>query len=385
MSKSLRLAPLAITALAAAAVFSTAAPRDAHALMALQDTALEGGGGGGTYTTTTTTTTNNKIVYLHGRSMGTWPAAAKLAQSGSLWNHVVLNYNGSARIYDSTVRATVANALLSNCSGTNQCVVVCYSAGCARMLYALDELAAKGTPANRIVWITATASAAGGTEVAEAATKWYAKVLAKIFGGGAAIDDDLKRSVLRGTYGYIQNRAPVSMYHLAGSKNMCRKILFVKLCGNKYFPGSLGDGAVPPHSSCGFASSGYFPNCSGAYGAKYTNRVSQQDALYPLDHVGMVGAAVIAASTRLAGTSTLSTGAMQGETSDPDADTTYDDGDETANSTNQNQLTDGLGGSIDPNIVSSDTCGGGTCTSLSSTALTGSSGGGSGTLQYALY
>lgn len=376
MTKSIRLAPLALAAVAAAAVFTTASPKDASALMMLQqDTALEGGGGGGTYVAPPPTT-YNKIVYLHGRSMGTWPAEAKLVASSS-WNHVVLNYNGSARIYDATVRSTVSNALLSNCSGSNQCVVVCYSAGCARMLYALDELAAKGTPANRIVWITGTASAAGGTEVAEAATKWYAKVLAKIFGGSAAIDDDLKRSVLRGTYGYIQNRAPVSMYQMGGSKNMCRKILFVKLCGNKYFPGSLGDGAVPPHSSCGFANSGYFPNCSAAYGAKYTNRVSQQDALFPLDHVGMVGAAVQAASARLGMTATLSTGAMQGETADPDADTTYDDGD--THATNTAQLTDGIGGSIDGNIISSDQCSGGACTTLSTAATGTYSGGGTST------
>jgi len=382
MTKSIRLAPLALVAVAAAAVFTTASPKDASALMAM-DTALEGGGGGGTYVAPPPTT-YNKIVYLHGRSMGTWPAAAKLVASSS-WNHVVLNYNGSARIYDSTVRSTVSNALLSNCSGSNQCVVVCYSAGCARMLQAMDELVGSGTPADKVAWITATASAAGGSEVADAATKWYAKLMAKIFGGSAAIDDDLKVNTMRSTYGYIQNRAPVSMYHMVGRKNMCRKILFVKLCGNKYFPGSLGDGAVPPHSSCGFANSGYFADCAAARGAKYTNRVSQQDALFALDHVGMVGAAVQAASARLGMTATLSTGAMQGETADPDADTTYDDGD--THATNTAQLTDGIGGSIDGNIVASDQCSGGTCTTLS-TAATGTysgGGGGSGSLTLQMY
>lgn len=364
------LRTLALTVGLASATIVGSTPREASAMM--QDVALEGGGGGGgTYEPAPTT--NNKVVYLHGRSMNGWPVHL---QSTSDWTHVTLSYNGSARISDSNVRTTVKNAIAANCRGANQCAIVCYSAGCARMLYAFDELAAAGTPADRVTWITATASAAGGTETADAATKWFAKVLSKIFGGGAAIDEDLKVNAMRSNYGFIQNRAPVAMYHLAGSKNMCRKIWFVKLCGNKYLPGSIGDGAVPPHSACGFAARGYYPNCNGAYGAKYSNRLAEQDALYALDHRGMVGKGIEMASYRLGRTATLDTGEF-GEVADPDADLTYDDGDLAAARTDQ--VTDTLGGSPDPNVVASDSCEyNSTCYTPSEVASTGSGGGGGG-------
>jgi hypothetical protein len=373
---SLRNAALAVGI--AAAALTTGTPREASALMMQDSAALEGGGGGGgTYTPPPAT--YNKIVYLHGRSMNGWPGQGLLQQSGSSWNHVTLSYNGSARLADATVRNTVKNALSTNCRGSNQCVIVCYSAGCARMLLAFDDLAAAGTPVTNVAWITATASAAGGSEIADAATKWYAKLLSKIFGGSAAIDDDLKVGVMRSNFGYIQNRAPVAMYHLAGAgKNLCRKILFIKICGNSKLPGNVGDGAVPPHSSCGFANRGYYPSCSTAYGAKYTNRVSQQDAFYYADHTEMVGKGVAAASYRLAGTSTWnSPSANLPETSDPDGDLTYDDGDTHSDTTQQ--ITDALGGgNPDPNVVTYDNCGGSTCYNTSPTATYGGGGGGGG-------
>lgn len=324
-----------------------------------------GGGGGGT----TTTTNYNKIVYLHGRSMGGWPSNG-LVPASSAWDQVTLSYNGSARLSDSTVRATVKSALATNCRAPNQCVVVCYSAGCARMLLAMDELVAAGTPADHVTWITATASAAGGSEVADAATKWYALIMSKIFGGSAAIDADLKVNSMRSSYGYIQNRAPVSMFHLAGNHNMCRKILFVKLCGNKYFPNGVGDGAVPPHSSCGFASRGAYANCSATLGAKYTNRLAQQDALYGADHTGMIGNGVAAASTRLATTSTYAVADFGNDTTSPEADITFDDGD--THAANTTQVIANIVASIDTNVVAADSCAsGGTCTNQSQAALTG--------------
>lgn len=392
MMFNIRLRLLAVAAFVTAAI-AGGASRDAKAMLAQSSTTqLEGGGGGGTYTAPPPTA--NKIVYLHGRSMTGWPGNGLLAAS-SAWTHVTLGYDGSARMSDTNVRSVVKNALSTNCRSANgnQCVIICYSAGCARMLYAMDELAAAGTPVDNVVWITATASAAGGSEVAEAATKWYSKLYSKLFGGGAAIDDDLTRSAMRGTYGFIQNRAPVAMYHLAGGyKNICRRIfIFVKVCGNSQFPGGLGDGAVPPHSSCGFANSGYYPNCSSAYGAKYTNRLSQQDALYTADHTQMVGNGVVAASARLAYTSTYASPQFLPDPGDPDADLTYDDGDGHAdpNTTNNTlQLPQVLGvGTNDTNVVAADTCGGATCSTYSSGGGGGgSTGGGGGTqLQMAAY
>jgi hypothetical protein len=326
-------------------------------------------------TTTTTTTVNyNKIVYLHGRSMGGWPSNG-LVQASSAWDHVTLSYDGSSRLADSTARATVKGALATNCRAPNQCVIVCYSAGCGRMLLALDDLAAAGTPADHVTWITATASAAGGSEVADGATKWYALIIEKIFGGHAAIDFDLKVNAMRSTYGYIQNRAPVSMYHLAGSKDMCRKMFFglVKLCGNKYFPNGVGDGAVPPHSSCGFASRGAYANCSATLGTKYTNRLSQQDALFAgVDHGGMIAQGVNAASTRIGSTSTYSVpNFVDDDSTNPDVDLTFDDGDAHAATGSTAQVTASIIASIDTNVVAADHCNGSTCSNLSQAALTG--------------
>ena len=74
------------------------------------------------------------IVYVHGRSTSTWPAGGQLVVSPG-WNQIALNFNGSARLGDSAVRAYVRDQIRSACTGTD-CVVVCHSAGCARVLLA---------------------------------------------------------------------------------------------------------------------------------------------------------------------------------------------------------------------------------------------------------
>jgi hypothetical protein len=372
LSSRLRLAPLGLALIAGAAMF-VGGTREASALMQLEE--AEGGGGGGYYAPPPPPPTYNKIVYLHGRSMNTWPSYPRVVAS-SAWNHVSLYYNGSDRLTSYGPRTTVKNAIRDNCTGSNQCVIVCYSAGCARMLLAFDDLIAEGTPANRVAWITAAGSAAGGSEVADKATRWWVKLLAKIFGGSAAIDDDLRVGTMRGTFGFIQNRAPVPMYHLAGSRDMCRKVaIFFKMCGNSYLPGRLGDGAVPPHSACGYASSGYYGNC-GVAAAKFTNRQAQQAGLYYSDHVAIVGDALYAATVRLGSTATISVPNFGALSSEPDANETYEDADEKAE--NPAQITNNLSGdSTDPSVVTTHTCQDGYCDSMSS-SYAQPSGGGSG-------
>lgn len=370
MTLSRSLAPVALAAITTGAILASS-PKDASALMALESEQLEGGGGGGSYSGTTTTYPN-KIIYLHGRSMKGWPSNAKLVTGGATWQHVSLTYNGSDRLTASTPRTAVKNAIATNCRGTNQCVIVCYSAGCARMLLAFEDLRAAGTPADKVVWIQAIASAAGGSEVADKATRWWVKLLAKIFGGSAAIDNDLKVGTMRGTFGYIQNRAPVPMYHMAGSRDMCRKVaFFFKMCGNKYLPGRIGDGAVPTHSSGGFATGGVTYTSCGATGSKYTNRQCQQSALYYGDHRKMVEFGVKAASIRLAGTATLSVSDV-GTQDGTEANETYDDTDDEVTS-GTSQITSGFSGvtNDDPSVVSSNTCSSGSCSYYST-----SSGGG---------
>ncbi|MCG8419113.1 MAG: hypothetical protein MJE77_14350 [Proteobacteria bacterium] len=265
------------------------------------------------------------VIYLHGRSMQGWPGNA-LVWAPFGWQHLTLTYNGSERLINWTTQNQVKSALRTYCRNSNQCVVVTYSAGMNRLLLALDDLAKEGTPADRILWIEAAASAAGGTETAEYTTKWWKRFMAKVLGLNAKIDKDLTPSRMRGTFGYIQNRAPVSVYHSAGKKNICRKFLFgaVKICGNDKMPGEKGDGAVPVHSACGYAARATRHSCCDS-ASKYTNRQAAQCALHNHNHSGMFGVGVVTATVRFGGVSSYSSDDMLSSSSLPDGDEAWDD------------------------------------------------------------
>jgi hypothetical protein len=276
----------------------------------------------------------NYIVYLHGRSMNGWPGNALLgAPSG--WSHVPMNFNGSASLGDSTIRNNIANTLATYCGTGNQCVVVCYSAGCARMLDAYKLLKDQVRYPANILWSQAAGSAAGGSELAVYSTKWWVKLLAKIFNldGTAAIDYDIQPNTMRnGAYANIQNQATTPVYHLAGSQDICvtLRILFfirVKLCGNSRFPGGYGDGVSPVHSAGGYADAGAHGNTNDG-SAKYLFRAYEQTPLYPTDHRGIFGPLVSAGSLRLAvGKIANCPGMPAVNPSLPDASIIYDDGD----------------------------------------------------------
>lgn len=280
------------------------------------------------------------IVYVHGRSMDTWPAAGRLVAAPG-WTHVTMWFNGSARLGDGSVRSAVREQLRTSCT-TTDCVVVCYSAGCARTLIAYSDLAAQGvTP--RVLWTEALASAAGGTELAEYSTNNGLRLLAKIFltnpGPPAeSVDHDLPPDNMRySTWSFIQGAARAPVYHLAGNRDICIKTkirglsmivssvarwsgllpagpvgwviggvlgaLFgsakVKLCGNKVMPGRLGDGAVPVHSAAGYADRGaHGSHHDGS--AKYPYRAYEQVPLFDRDHTGIFGPGVQFGSLRLA-------------------------------------------------------------------------------------
>ncbi|MCL4225969.1 MAG: hypothetical protein KJZ91_16020 [Myxococcales bacterium] len=309
------------------------------------------------------TWTNDRIVYVHGRAMKQWPAQALLSAAWS-WSHQWMNFDGSARLTNATVRTTVANTLAANCTAPRRCVIVCHSAGCARTLLALDDLRAQGRPANSVLFIEAIASAAGGTEVANVATRWYVKLLAKLTrsdqGGAAAIDTDLTTGSMRGTFAYIQNGAGAPMYHYAGSVDLCATIKIkkkvakglseaasyaimkytsfggaltgiitragvttgvagaiagfvvtavigfflskvkLKVCGNSYLPGRYGDGAVPVHSAAGYADQEAHASHHDG-AAKFAWRTYAQVPLFPQDHRGIFAPGVYNASLHLAG------------------------------------------------------------------------------------
>lgn len=273
------------------------------------------------------------VVYLHGRSMSTWPAAAYLGASAS-WSHVTLAYNGSSRLTNSTARTAINNALASYCGGANRCVIACYSAGCARMFLAFSDLKAEGRYPANILWTEAIGSAAGGSEVSEKATKWWVRLMAKLFNTDSAepIDYDIKPGVMRNNYGYIQNQATTPVYHMAGSSDICvtLRILWlvkIKLCGNKEFPGHYGDGVVPVHSAAGYADTAAHANhADGA--AKYVFRAYEQTPLFAADHRGIFGPLVFYGSLRLAVNKNASCPNMPAvDPNLPDASIVYDDGD----------------------------------------------------------
>ncbi len=245
----------------------------------------------------------NKIIYLHGRSQVDWPCSATLGGgSAANWDHRLMQYDGSAKLFDWGPRGMINDELQRSCNAPNQCVVMCFSAGCARLLVSLDDLLAVNKMPNRILWIQAAASAAGGSEIAKQTTGGGLEtIFAKLTGSQAKVDFDLWPEKMRNNYGYIQNRAPVAMLHVAGRKNVCKNFLFglVKVCGNRYFPREYGDGVVPMHSSCGFSNSFGFENCNTP-GAKYTNRLTAADPSYYNTHLTILGPAVQNASVRLA-------------------------------------------------------------------------------------
>jgi hypothetical protein len=273
------------------------------------------------------------IVYLHGRSMSGWPSNALLGAPAG-WSHVPMSFNGSASLGDSAIRSSVSDTIASYCGSGNQCIIVCYSAGCARMLDAFQLLKNQGRYPGGILWSEAAASAAGGSELAAFSTKWWVKLLAAIFNleGAAAIDNDIQPNVMRnGAYASIQNQATAPVYHLAGSQNICvtKRILFikVKLCGNSRLPGDLGDGVVPVHSAGGYADTAAHASTNDG-GPKYVFRAYEQTPLYAADHISILSPLVSAGSLRLAVGKNVTCSPVPGVSpAVPDASIVYEDAD----------------------------------------------------------
>ncbi len=232
------------------------------------------------------------VVFLQGRHQQVWPPAA-LPQLGPDLVPLTPVFDGNSRLTDANARNAVRDTIAAACTLPETCVVVCYSAGCARALLAFSDLEGAGTPPDGLLWIEAGASSAGGTELVSG----FSGFISWLLGKKQPIDDDISVSAMRGTFGFMQNSAPVPMFHDAGDENICVRFLFVKVCGNGNFPGGKGDGAVPLHSACGYASAGAYSDCCG--GGKYTNRVSDV-CLHSADHYEMQAVAANRAVERLA-------------------------------------------------------------------------------------
>ena len=84
--------------------------------------------------------------------------------------------------------------------------------------------------------------------------------------------------------------SPNTMWHMAGKNNFCKKILFIKICGNKYVDAGVGDGVVGLDSASGASAQGkFYDGCSVA---KYPGRAWEPGRACggeDRDHFGMPG------------------------------------------------------------------------------------------------
>lgn len=358
------------------------------------------------------------VVYIHGKSMTTWPSAAWMKTS-SAWTHKSLSFNGSSRLTDSTATGAIKTALDAYCK-TTDCVLACYSAGCARMLYTLNLYK---TTTYRILWTSALASAAGGSELANLSTNKGVKLLAKLFLANpppsGAIDQDLTPSNLRsGTLAPIQLAARSTIYHIAGSKDICLRlnvlaqlvtagvsgvmsaisnVIFAisgpvgwikigisiitgffkaksaKICGNSKLPGGKGDGIVPVHSAAGYSDT--IQHTSHADGGpKYVLRAYEQSALFASDHRGIFKDFVVKASLRMGVSGTATCANMPTPPTDPDASIVYEDADGSPryeSTTNHALMMCGVNALTDPAMYGSCIGTNGCCDNFSDGPTTG--------------
>ena len=209
----------------------------------------------------------NYVVYLQGRSWSSWNGETVTATG---WTSVTLAYNGNERLNGNATNVTVKNAISTYCSGGNSCVVHCYSAGCSRMLKAVYDLRAAGNTLPGLLYAEGSGSAAGGTHLAEISTSGGTAWLAKLIGQQEQVDFDLTTGAARNTYGYTQNSFGANFWQFGGYQDICKSLLFFKICGNKYLPGTA-DGVVSMDSYAGASSAGGITN--GCNAAKYAYRI----------------------------------------------------------------------------------------------------------------
>jgi hypothetical protein len=295
------------------------------------------------------------VILLHGRAMTGWPGCQSLpdnvglpaagsdgiAQINASWPRYSPPYDGSARLADPAVKAAVQDALLSRCTGGKECVIACYSTGCARALIAFADI---GPQLTGLHWTFAIASSAGGTELASV-DGWIrdaaAAVLNEVPSLERPVDADLTVDNMRNTYGYIQDASPKPMYHVGGTGDFClttglktgalwnqtfgnalellcgggntgaflgwlgttmaAEAVEVTMCGNDGLEVEIagvkvidvdskmkgaGDGVVPLHSALGYRTAGEYTGLPTSSSQLYYNRVALQ--VSPHNHPNML-------------------------------------------------------------------------------------------------
>ena len=186
----------------------------------------------------------NYVIYAQGRGNANWSTSERVNLTGQPWTAVTIAYDGGASM-NGPATATLRTQLEQKCATStgNTCVVVCHSAGCMRVLKAIQD---STVTMFNIPRVSAAGSAAGGTKIAEAVTTGSLKSIAKLIGQQEAVDWDLTPAVARGSFGYIQNamtKTSGTMFHYAGYKDTCALIAggTVRCWGDNFF-GQIGDG-----------------------------------------------------------------------------------------------------------------------------------------------
>src|SRR5262249_16076704 len=140
----------------------------------------------------------NYILHFQGRSWSSWQAN-KASTSGatiyesrsnsSVWTDITLNYDGNARISNSSVDGAINSSIRSHCgtATNNTCLIHCYSAGCMRAKKAITDIrngtvgGAADTLAG-LLYMEGSGDASGGTDLAEVSTAGFTGFMSKILG-----------------------------------------------------------------------------------------------------------------------------------------------------------------------------------------------------------
>ena len=130
---------------------------------------------------------DNTVLYIQGRSWANWNSETVAAGA---WNNRTLAFDGNAPIKDKSgcsgtacADSIVRNAIIAECNGydatgaQNKCVIACYSAGCLRLLKAVDDLRASGYSLSGLQWVEGAGAASGGTDVASISTTGSIRVV----------------------------------------------------------------------------------------------------------------------------------------------------------------------------------------------------------------
>ncbi len=243
----------------------------------------------------------NYMFHMQGRGWKGWDNMQSVSATG--WTNMYFNYDGNSALTNTTTTSEINTAFINYCNtGANSCVVLCYSAGCLRLVKAVQDLRAQGYALSGLLFAEATGSAAGGTGLAELATQGGTKLLAKLLGQQEKIDFSLTPSAAR-----AQPRSSFgkTIYHVSGKNDLCKGFWIFKVCGNSYVGyNGKGDGVVPWHSSFGCASAGNGTDCNCAKYPYHSFETRVTGALctgQDFDHLGMANSGCQITKAALAG------------------------------------------------------------------------------------